>query len=145
MEKGNNGLWLAQNGWINHDLFVGAESIDLCLTDYSCIWETQIECKWDITRIYFCFSASGCMYLLCERVCLVFCVPPLLCRHVTYMEINDFLFVPDPLSLNKRSGAQPYACNTVVTCRSHPSTNRLCSGNPPQDGPNPSQLTLSSS
>lgn len=26
---------------------------------------------------------------------------PPLCRHVTYMEINDFLAVPDPLSLNE--------------------------------------------
>lgn len=40
------------------------------------------------------------MWLLCDSVCLG-CFPPLLCQHVTYMEINDFLSFPDPLSLNK--------------------------------------------
>lgn len=68
----------------------------------------------------------------------------LLCQHVTHMEINDFLAVPDPLSLNKGG----------VGCRQMPAValQHACpisrwadcsQGDSPQNGPNPRQISLS--
>lgn len=96
--------------------------------------KTQIEYKWDLVRIVFVF-VSGSPCLLFASM-LGFFPLALLCRNVTYMKINDFLAIPDlTWTSTRRRGVQPDASNTVSTCRSHPMTSRLCSGNPPQNGP----------
>lgn len=85
-------------------------------------------------------SSSSIVVKGCVCLLSVYFFHPLRGKNVFYMGINDFLNIHiHSTSMRKRS-AWPDVCSTVSTCRFHPSKNRLCLGNLPQDGPTQANL-----